>query len=446
MKINELIDNGEVLINYNDKLYELKPKTIIDKEQYKLDLKGKINYIQKGEGRRIIAGYASVAVADKEDQLIPIETLKKGIETLLKDPHYANLMLIHKNIQIGKIIESYKDYTTRVDDKGLFCVCEIRQDTKIANEIWQDILDGVYTGFSIGCEVIGEPTQQCDGDKCVTVLDNINIMEVSVCSSPINTDSGFIVISKSEFDKEYVCNECKDSINKMADKKELKNDESKETKEPEKKEEVETKKEEQKTEEKSEENFLSDLIDKLESIERRINAMEGLVQESLDKSEEKVEEPKDTKEKSETKEKEEKVEDKSEEVKEPETKAEEKTKEEPKTDDVFTDIKSQLEKLNERIDSLENKAKEQEYEMALKARDDQIDALNKKVQLLEKSDDTKDEKTDENETEAETKEEKGTPKSIDTKKEMSEPTLIPDDLISRYSKNYTKKQRKYQTY
>jgi len=164
-------------------------------------LKGNTKVLyNKSDGRRIIAGYANVAIIDRENQYIPLAVLQKGIQSLLADSSYANLMIMHKNIQIGKIIENYGKYKTGVDNKGLYIVCEIRKDIKIADEIWGMILKKEISGFSIGCEVLLSH-KVCDDKECVTVLDKINIFEVSVCTEPVNQKSGFMVISKSQFEK-----------------------------------------------------------------------------------------------------------------------------------------------------------------------------------------------------------------------------------------------------
>jgi len=156
--------------------------------------------LNKSDGKRIIAGYANVAIVDQENQYIPLAVLQKGIQSLLADSSYANLMIMHKNIQIGKIIDSYGKHKTGVDAKGLFIVCEIRKDIKVADEIWGMILKKEISGFSIGCEVLLSH-KVCDNKECVTVLDKINIFEVSVCTEPVNQKSGFVVISKSQYEK-----------------------------------------------------------------------------------------------------------------------------------------------------------------------------------------------------------------------------------------------------
>ena len=182
-------------------------KELIKKEKSNMNIRGDIDIIEKSEGHRIIAGYASVAIIDKENQFIPIETLKQGISSLLADPSYANLMLIHKNIQIGKIVKGFGKYTTHVDEKGFYIVAEIRKDIKVADEVWDSILKKEFTGFSIGCEVLSSH-DECDKNGCVNILDKINIFEVSVCNQPVNNKSGFVIISKSKLSNSNVCYEC----------------------------------------------------------------------------------------------------------------------------------------------------------------------------------------------------------------------------------------------
>jgi HK97 family phage prohead protease len=173
----------------------------MDIDKITMCLKGNTKILlNKSDGKRIIAGYANVAIVDQENQYIPLAVLQKGIQSLLADSSYANLMIMHKNIQIGKIIPTYGKYKTGVDSKGLFIVCEIRKDIKVADEIWGMILKKEISGFSIGCEVLLSH-KVCDEKECVTVLDKINIFEVSVCTEPVNQKSGFSVISKSEYEK-----------------------------------------------------------------------------------------------------------------------------------------------------------------------------------------------------------------------------------------------------
>jgi len=259
---------------YELNLVPVEDNKLVEMTKTPFSLRG--NIVQKSDdGRRIISGYANVAVVDSDNDFIPTETLKKGIETLLEDESYSNLMLLHKNIQIGKIIKKYKDYQTHVDDKGLFIVAEIRQDLETANEIWNKILEEEFTGFSIGCEVI-ETHEHCDDTKCVNVLDEINIFEVSICSKPINKESGFVIVSKSETND--VCDSCRIKNKSDVDMAEEENEEIKENQENE-----EPSEDEQQLEE-------TTMQETLEQLKSRINAIEGLIQDKQEEEDEEEEE------------------------------------------------------------------------------------------------------------------------------------------------------------
>ena len=336
-----------------------------------LSLKGNFKILKrKNSSRRIIAGYASVAVIDSDDQIIPTQVLKKGMESLLGDPNYANVMLYHKNIQIGTILESFGNYKTGVDNKGLFIVCEIRQDIKTADEIWNSIIDGDLNGFSIGCEVLTSH-QECDDNKCITILDEINIFEVSVCSQPINKGSGFIVVSKSNYN---VCDESNNMGKTMSEEK------TPET--PENKSEEDIKEIEDPTEAKAEAIELS-VEERLEVLERGFNAIQGAIENLTKSIEEKAKAKEDEEEEEEPEEDEEEMSKKSEES------LAEVTPEVKSTEPKQDTIQVTLDAILKAITDLQNeKSKEEEIaelRVALKTSNDAIAALEKKVEIVNKA-------------------------------------------------------------
>jgi len=374
-----------VHIHYNDTgsytsyipIYELDLVPISNPEVIKmtrvpLELKGNFKILNKGKkkekGRRIIAGYANVAVLDSDNQYIPPEVLKKGLNTLLDDPSYANLMVVHKNIQIGKILPEYNGFTTHVDDKGLFIIAEIRSDIKTADEIWEAILNKEINGFSIGLEVLSWH-DKCDNNSCITVLDEINIFEVSVCSRPVNEESGFIILSKSK-----VCNECEEKDDTMSEEIEEKIEEIEEKDDTIEEEKTETaeKKEEEDGEEDEEEDVAEEkkesLEDRVAKLERSVLALEKMIQEFTKKypmPKEPGKYPYPDK------------------YPYPKKKEEEKKSEENEKDsDNLTDRLSKIEEtLSKVVENLEVQSKIEELEQALKARDDAIKALEKKITI-----------------------------------------------------------------
>jgi HK97 family phage prohead protease len=214
---------------YELSLVPLTNREVVHMNAIPVNITGNFHILEKSKDSNnphIIAGYASVIEVDEQNQLIPKSTLENGIQTLLKDSEYANLMLVHKNIQVGKILPGYDTLKTHVDDKGLFIVAEIRKDLEIANKLWECITKGDLNSFSIAGEVLLSH-DECDDKKCVKVIDKLNIFEISVCSAPVNTNSGFVIVSKSHDKADKVC---QDVINTkenkgMVETKEIKKDE-----------------------------------------------------------------------------------------------------------------------------------------------------------------------------------------------------------------------------
>jgi len=283
----------------------------INKKHIHIDLFGNINLLSKTDDRKIIAGYASLAVVDTENEYIPPAVLKDGLETLITDESYANIMLVHKNIQIGKIINKYDGLETHVDDNGLFIVAEIRYDLEIAKEVWKKIEDGEIRGFSIGGEII-EDHEECDDDKCIKVIDKINLFEISVCSNPVNKDSGFKIINKCEVEmlenymKDMKKKENKPVVKKSEDEEckdcnpeEIKKSDEEEPKVEAEDEDDEEEEEEPETEEKSEPEDIptEDILTKsdiIETIKETITeTLKSLHEKELEEKEPETEEPKE---------------------------------------------------------------------------------------------------------------------------------------------------------
>jgi len=378
------------------------------------NLNGNLEIIDKAsDGRRIIAGYASVAVVDSENQFIPISVLKTGLETLISDPNYSNLMLVHKNIQIGRILKSYGNLKTRVDDNGLFIVAEIRKDLKIADKIWESILNGEFNGFSIGCEVILSH-EECDESKCIEVLDAINIFEVSICSLPVNEKSGFVVISKSKYNDlnlNSVCCECNNEKGNMPEEENIEVVEETATEEAatEDEELVENDVVEEKTEEKTD-----NIQERISELEREIESLRGIVTNLLEPKAEECEdeecEDEEEKKKEETEEETQEEEEKGGLVSVIKEKIKDLLKKETVTKKDIEELaklinkleggkypnpekypypKKAIEDLNAKIDKLievlSKETEEKELELAIKARDDKISELEKQLEEMEKS-------------------------------------------------------------
>jgi len=374
-------------------LYELVLRPCTDMHTIQMstipfNLKGNITILAKSKKDRIIAGYASVIEIDQENQIIPKEALKDGIEKLLKNSEYANLMLVHQNIQIGQILSEYGDLKTHVDEKGLFIVAKIRSDLQTANEVWKSIEKHELNGFSIAAEVLLDH-EECDKSKCWTVVDKINIFEISVCDKPVNVKSGFVIISKN-CNETNVCN-CDVNIKEKANMKAIAKAKPKEEEVP--------KEPESCKEEKGEADIVEDNIDEgmptepegevvenaptieetLEALSREIEALKGAIAELQNPNEELP--PED----------EELPEEDMEEAK-PTPEDEELPPaegENPEPSNYPYPSKKDFDELKVSVDSLAeqiaNTKETDELKLSLKSKDDQIKALTKRLEIIEKA-------------------------------------------------------------
>ncbi len=101
--------------------------------------------------RRVVAGYASFEVVDRQGEVITHKAMKKALAKFMGNMDYANLQVMHSNCTVGKIIESYTDqndqlWETKVDDTGTFIVAELRAkgELKRADQTWQLIEEGKF--------------------------------------------------------------------------------------------------------------------------------------------------------------------------------------------------------------------------------------------------------------------------------------------------------------
>ena len=179
-------------INYYP-IYRLKLERIPDAEIVKMQELTKFEENNKW----IIAGYASVDMIDSVGDEIPLSALNDATKRFLTQKKALNLMLEHSSTQIGYILSRYKSLETKVDDRGLFIVAEIRKDLETSKEIWQKIKSQELNSFSVKVEVLKQPRKVCKEDGvCWNILEKINLVEISVVKNPANSKSTFEVVER----------------------------------------------------------------------------------------------------------------------------------------------------------------------------------------------------------------------------------------------------------
>jgi len=154
--------------------------------------------------RRVVAGYASFDVIDRQGEKITHEAMKKALDKFMASPEFANVHVLHGNVAVGKVIESYTDmngvvWETKVDDTGTFIVSELRAkgELKRADQTWELITAERLKSYSIGGLVLSPKEIVCDDGSCHSVINDIEIHEFSYVDRPAVKGADFVII-KSE--------------------------------------------------------------------------------------------------------------------------------------------------------------------------------------------------------------------------------------------------------
>jgi len=148
---------------------------------------------------RIVYGTASLAMVDKDNQLITEDALRGAFRAYLDRGH---VLFYHKNIPVGEVLPAYKSldgklYESKVSGGALNIVVRLYKDTKIADEVWKEVEDGRLRAFSIGGEIIGETVVVHDGQRTYERVDRLDLHEISIVPEPANMASYFDIIKSS---------------------------------------------------------------------------------------------------------------------------------------------------------------------------------------------------------------------------------------------------------
>ena len=108
--------------------------------------------ILKSASGLVIGGYASIEVVDKQNDLITLEALDDAVHKFMGESSYRNVMSNHSNVQVGEVIENYRDkngilHKTGVDDVGFYVVIKLREDIEKAKDS-----DAAITTNVFGCK------------------------------------------------------------------------------------------------------------------------------------------------------------------------------------------------------------------------------------------------------------------------------------------------------
>ena len=151
----------------------------------------------------IIGGYASIEMVDKQNDLITLQALQKAVKDYMGEKKFRNVMSNHSNVQVGEVVDSYRDkngvvHKSHVDDVGFYVVIKLRDDIEKAKEISRSIRKGTLRSFSIGGQAISKRKRKSDDFGEYNEIDQLELHEVTICEKGINPEAKFDILKEEK--------------------------------------------------------------------------------------------------------------------------------------------------------------------------------------------------------------------------------------------------------
>ena len=153
----------------------------------------------------MIGGYASIEIVDKQNDLITLPALKEAVTKFMGDTKFRNVMTNHSNVQVGEVVDSYRDKTGRlwkseVDDVGFFVVIKLRDDIEKAKEVGRNIRKGSLRSFSIGGQALQKVKKSHENLGDYNEISKLELHEITICEKGINPEARFDILKQDKGD------------------------------------------------------------------------------------------------------------------------------------------------------------------------------------------------------------------------------------------------------
>jgi hypothetical protein len=143
--------------------------------------------------RRIVSGFASLDNLDKQNDIVTAEASMKAFAKFR-----GNIREMHQPSAVGKMVsfkeDKYFDPESKKFYSGVFVSAYV---SKGAQDAWEKVLDGTYTGFSIG----GRMNKWDDGydeksDTQIRIIKEYDLVELSLVDNPANQFANIMSVEK----------------------------------------------------------------------------------------------------------------------------------------------------------------------------------------------------------------------------------------------------------
>jgi len=143
--------------------------------------------------KRTVSGFASLDNVDHHGDVVTAEASKAAF-----DNFRGNIREMHGPSAVGKMLnfkeDSFFDPKTNKKYNGIYVTAYV---SKGAPDAWEKCLDGTYTGFSIGGNIVDAKMEKSDdGQDSHRVIHKYELHELSLVDSPANPLANIFSIQK----------------------------------------------------------------------------------------------------------------------------------------------------------------------------------------------------------------------------------------------------------
>jgi hypothetical protein len=144
--------------------------------------------------RRIVSGFATLDNVDKQGDVVDTSASLNAFKSFR-----GNLREMHQPSAVGKVVsfkeDRYFDPNTKKFYSGVYVSAYV---SKGAQDAWEKVLDGTYSGFSIGGNIKKFDDQYDEGmDKAVRIIKEYELHELSLVDNPANQFANIFSIEKN---------------------------------------------------------------------------------------------------------------------------------------------------------------------------------------------------------------------------------------------------------
>jgi hypothetical protein len=144
--------------------------------------------------RRVVSGFATLDNVDKQGDVVDT-----GASLTAFKNFRGNLREMHQPSAVGKVVsfkeDKYFDPETKKFYSGVYVSAYV---SKGAQDAWEKVLDGTYSGFSIGGNIKKFDDLYNEGmDKAVRMIKEYELHELSLVDNPANQFANIFSIEKA---------------------------------------------------------------------------------------------------------------------------------------------------------------------------------------------------------------------------------------------------------